>query len=151
MKCLHCSITTFFQLKKEKKEKPFCFSSWLYTQQRLTSACTTCPMEDPGESHISQSDSNLSRATFHSWWGCENEFDKVSVSNIVASKLQLICFFQASFHFRKMYWSAQHTISSSKSSGETESFVSSCNHMSLLCQSAGHTRGVSLSLCKISQ
>ena len=61
-----------------------------------TSACTTHSRADPaearltqnGESHLTRSDLNPNGAIFHSQWGYQNELDKLSVSNFVASKLK---------------------------------------------------------------
>lgn len=115
MKLFHCSTITFFQLKK--KGNPFCLSSWSYTQQRffeipLTGICrfacsgyltNSVPRRIPHlriERHLI-SDSNLSTVIFHSWWGCENEFDTVPISNLVASKLLLIYFLKLRFTLGK--------------------------------------------------
>ena len=139
-------IYYFFQLKKKKEKKPFCSSKWSYTQQgflkKLLSAnistfsCTTCPRADPAEPHITQngqshlttSDSNPNRAIF---WGGGlffiHEFDKLSVSHFVASKLEPIFFFMLYFSLGKCIDLPRHPISSSKSTGETEFFANSCD------------------------
>ena len=91
----------FFRLKKEKEKKTFCLSHCLLSKDFLNTTDQhwhICLHPLPtswryhivqnGQSHLIPPDSNPSRDTFHSRWARENEFDKVPVSNFVASKLR---------------------------------------------------------------